>query len=62
MMNHLSQIAQALPEHDLDAILITSEAGERYALGFHGEGVVLVTRKGPTTPPTAGIWSRPSSR
>ena len=27
MMNHLSQIAQALPEHDLDAILITSEAG-----------------------------------
>lgn len=46
MMNHLSQIAQALPEHDLDAILITSEAGERYALGFHGEGVVLVTRKG----------------
>ena len=45
-MNHLSQIAQKLPEHDLDALLITSEPGERYALGFHGEGVVLVTRKG----------------
>lgn len=45
-MNHLAQIAQKLPEHDLDAILITSGPGERYALGFHGEGVVLVTRKG----------------
>ena len=43
-MNHLSQIAAKLPEFELDAMLITSEPGERYALGFHGEGLVLVTK------------------
>ena len=37
-MNHLTQIASKLPEYGLDAMLITSDAGERYALGFHGEG------------------------
>ena len=45
-MNHLDQIAEKLPEYGLDAMLITSEAGERYALGFHGEGTLLVTREG----------------
>ena len=45
-MNHISTIASKLPEYGLDAMLITSEAGERYALGFHGEGLLLVTRDG----------------
>ena len=45
-MNHLTQIAGKLEEYGLDAMLITSESGERYALGFHGEGLVLVTRQG----------------
>lgn len=42
-MNHLKQIAAKLPEYHLDALLITSEPGEYYATGFHGEGYVLVT-------------------
>ncbi len=42
-MNHLKQIAAKLPEYGLDAMLITSEPGEFYAVGFHGEGYVLVT-------------------
>lgn len=42
-MNHINQIAAKLPEYGLDAMLITSEPGEFYAVGFHGEGVVLVT-------------------
>ena len=45
-VNHLKQIADKLPEYGLDAMLITSESGERYALGFHGEGLLLVTRSG----------------
>ena len=45
-MNHLAQIAAKLPEFELDAMLITSDPGERYALGFHGEGLVLVTKNG----------------
>ena len=45
-MNHLNNIAAKLPEYGLDAMLITSEAGERYAVGFHGEGLLLVTRSG----------------
>ena len=45
-MNHLSQIAAKLPEFELDAMLITSQPGEFYALGFHGEGLVLVTKNG----------------
>jgi Xaa-Pro aminopeptidase len=45
-MNHLSQIAQKLSEYGLDAMLVTSAPGERYALGFHGEGLLLVTRDG----------------
>lgn len=42
-MNHIKQIAAKLDEYGLDAMLITSEPGEFYAVGFHGEGVVLVT-------------------
>jgi Xaa-Pro aminopeptidase len=45
-MDHITQIAAKLPEYGLDAMLITSESGERYALGFHGEGLLLVTRNG----------------
>ncbi len=42
-MNHLEKIAAELPEYGLDAMLITSQPGEFYAVDFHGEGVVLVT-------------------
>ena len=42
-MNHLKQIAAKLPEYGVDAMLLTSEPGEFYAVGFHGEGVVVVT-------------------
>lgn len=42
-MNHITQIASQLKEYDLDAMFITSESGEFYATGFHGEGVCLVT-------------------
>ena len=42
-MNHIKQIASKLGEYGLDAMLITSEPGEFYAVGFHGEGVALVT-------------------
>lgn len=45
-MNHLSQIADKLSQYDLDAMLIVSEPGERYAVGFQGEGYVLVTQEG----------------
>ncbi|MCI8422821.1 MAG: aminopeptidase P family protein [Lawsonibacter sp.] len=45
-MEHISQIVARLPEFGLDAMLITSPSGERYALGFHGEGMLLVTRTG----------------
>ena len=45
-MDHIKTIAAQLPEYGLDAMLITSESGERYALGFHGEGLLLVTRNG----------------
>ena len=45
-MNHIAKIASRLPEYGLDAMLITSESGERYALGFHGEGLLLITREG----------------
>ena len=37
-MNHIEKISRSLEEHNLDAMLITSEPGERYALGFQGEG------------------------
>lgn len=43
-MNHIKQIASKLEEYGLDAMLILSEAGERYAVGFHGEGLTLVSK------------------
>ena len=45
-MNHIQSIADRLPDFGLDAMLITSESGQRYALGFQGEGLLLVTRSG----------------
>ena len=45
-MNHIAKIAARLPEYGLDAMLITSESGEQYALGFHGEGLLLITKTG----------------
>lgn len=45
-MNHIEKISRSLEEHNLDAMLITSEPGERYALGFQGEGWLLVGRQG----------------
>ena len=42
-MNHLKQIAAKLDEYGLDAMLILSDPGEYYAIGFHGEGAVVVT-------------------
>ena len=45
-MNHIEKIAARLADFGLDAMMITSESGERYALGFHGEGLLLVTRDG----------------
>lgn len=45
-MNHIEKIAAKLADFGLDAMMITSESGERYALGFHGEGLLLVTKDG----------------
>ena len=49
-MNHLKAIAAKLPEYGIDAMLLDSEPGEFYAVGFHGEGNVVVT-------PEAWPWS-----
>jgi len=45
-MNHIKQIAEKLPEYGLDAMLITSESAERYAIGFLGEGMLLIAKDG----------------
>ena len=45
-MNHIAAIAARLEEFGLDSMLICSDSGERYALGFHGEGLLLITRDG----------------
>ena len=42
-MNHLKQIAAKLPEFHIDAMLCSSEPGEFYAVGLHGEGYAIVT-------------------
>ena len=42
-MNHLNKIREQLHKYNIQAMLITSEPGEAYAIGFRGEGVVLVT-------------------
>lgn len=44
-MNHLKQIAAKLDEYGLDAMLVLSDPGEYYAIGFHGEGAVVVTKR-----------------
>ena len=41
-MNHIEKIAERLSEWEVDAVLVTSEPGEFYAMGFHGEGVALI--------------------
>lgn len=43
-MNHIKQIADRLEKYGLDAMLILSDAGERYAVGFHGEGLTLISK------------------
>ena len=42
----LAPAGQGLPEYGLDAMLLNSEPGEYYAVGFHGEGNVVVTAQG----------------
>ncbi len=44
-MNHIAQIAARLEEYGLDAMLVTSSPGERYAVGFHGEGLALISKE-----------------
>jgi len=44
-MNHIKQIAGKLAEYELDAMLITSTRGERYAMGFYGEGLALISKE-----------------
>ncbi len=44
-MNHLKQIASKLDEYGIDAMLVSSAPGEYYAVGFHGEGFVLVAKE-----------------
>jgi len=41
-MDHLSQIAAKLSEYHIDAMLASSEPGEFYAVGLHGEGYAIV--------------------
>lgn len=45
-MNHLQNIAAKLSEYGLDAMLVSSEPGEFYATGLHGEGYAVVTPNG----------------
>ncbi|MDE6107142.1 MAG: aminopeptidase P family N-terminal domain-containing protein, partial [Oscillospiraceae bacterium] len=45
-MNHLKQIADKLPQFHIDAMLVSSEPGEFYATGLHGEGYAVVTPNG----------------
>lgn len=45
-MNHLNAITAQLDAYQLDALCITSQPGEYYAVGMKGEGLVLVTRQG----------------
>ena len=42
-MTHFEKIAGRLKDCGLDAMLVTSEPGEFYAMGFHGEGVAFIT-------------------
>ncbi len=42
-MNHFKQIAAKLADYHIDAMLITSQPGEHYAIGMEGEGTCIVT-------------------
>lgn len=42
-MTHFEKIAEKLKDKGLDAMLVTSDPGEFYAMGFHGEGMALIT-------------------
>lgn len=43
-MNNFSRLRERLPDHGLDAMLVTSEVSRRYVTGFHSTaGVALVT-------------------
>ena len=42
-MTHFEKIAAQLKARGLDAMLVTSEPGEFYAMGFHGEGMAFIT-------------------
>lgn len=42
-MTHFENIAAQLAARGLDAMLVTSEPGEFYAVGFHGEGMAFIT-------------------
>lgn len=44
-MEHLKRVAGELEGYGLDAMMVTSEPGEFYAVGMHGEGIVLVARE-----------------
>ena len=57
-MNHLNKIHEQLAKYDIEAMLVTGEAGEHYAVNFHGEGVVLAAG----IIPTPDILSLPKSR
>ena len=62
-MNHLSQIADKLSQYDLDAMLIVSEPGERYARGLPGGGLCPGDPGGePVFHRRGGTLRRPKSR
>ena len=42
-MTHFEKIAASLKGRGLDAMLVTSEPGEFYAVGFRGEGMAFIT-------------------
>ena len=42
-MEHIKRIASGLEEKGLDAMLVSSDPGEFYAVGFHGEGYAIIS-------------------
>lgn len=44
-MNHFKALQEQVQAYKLDAMLITSDSGEFYALGLQTEGVIIVTPK-----------------
>lgn len=47
-MNHFKKISDKLADYDIDAMMVTSEPGEFYTAGFHGEGVALLGKNDTT--------------